>query len=176
MMDDFFAVGYSPKPGERERMPRSGRFEGFNNESDIDAPFAYLWCGRMDRMSEVIDIGRRCRFSDGEGGLPGNNDSGGTSAWFVQACLGLHPVSGTPYYILGTPAVKMAEVELSHGTLKIVVERESSSSIYPVSFRFNGRESPEPWLSVREVEKGGTLVFVLADRPERIPSPIPGWL
>ena len=175
MMDDFFAVGHELKPGERERVVRMGRFEGFNNESDIDAPFTYVWCGRVDRMAEVVDLGRRCRFADGEGGCPGNNDSGGTSAWFVQACLGLHPVSGTPYYVLGTPAVDSAEVEFAHGTLRIRVERESRKSIYPAGYSLGGRDFREPWAKVADVEKGGELVFRLKDMPSDPQSPVPTW-
>ncbi len=175
MVDHFFAVGYEPKPGEKERILRWGHFEGFNNESDIDAPFTYLWCGRADRLAEVVDLGRRCRFTDGEGGIPGNNDSGGLSAWFVQACLGLHPVSGTPYYVLGSPAVDSAEVDFAHGTLRIRVERESPQSIYPTGYSFAGRDFREPWLKVGELEKGGELVFHLADRPPSAQSPSPTW-
>lgn len=175
MLDDFFAVGYTPKPGEKERIIRWGKFEGFNNESDIDTPFTYLWCGRADRLAEVIDAGRRYRFTDGEGGCPGNNDSGGTSAWFVQACLGVHPISGTPYCVLGSPAVDSAEIALARGMLRIRVERESAKSIYPVGYSFAGREFREPWLKVSELEKGGELVFRLVDRPPAAPSPIPDW-
>ena len=174
MVDDFFGVGYVPKPGEADRIPRIGHFEGFNNESDIDAPFSFVWCGRADRFAEVCDLGRRCRFTDGEGGLPGNNDSGGTSAWFVQSCIGLHPVAGTPYYVLGSPAVDSAEVDFAHGTLRIRVERESASSIYPSGYDFAGRSFREPWIRVAELERGGELVFRLADRPQQ-PSPLPGW-
>ena len=175
MLDDFFAVGYEPRPGEKDRIFRPGRFEGFNNESDIDAPFAYLWCGRADRMSEVIDLGRRCRFTDGEGGCPGNNDSGGISAWFVQACLGLHPVSGTPYYALGTPSVEKAEVDFARGTLRIRVVRESPRSIYPAGYAMDGRDLREPWVKVDELERGGELTFRLADNPSSAKSPAPKW-
>ena len=126
-------------------------------------------------MAEVVDFGRRCRFADGEGGCPGNNDSGGTSAWFVQACLGLHPVSGTPYYVLGTPAVDSAEVEFAHGTLRIRVERESRKSIYPAGYSLGGRDFREPWAKVAEVEKGGELVFRLKDTPAGQQSPVPAW-
>ena len=174
MLDSFFAVGFVPKPGERERIFRSGRFEGFNNESDIDAPFSYIWCGRADRFAEVCDSGRRYRFTDGEGALPGNNDSGGLSAWYVWSCLGLHPVTGTPYYVLGSPSVDSAELDFRGGTLRIRVERESARAIYPKGYSFGGRDFREPWISVRELEKGGELVFRLADHPDAA-SPLPDW-
>ena len=183
LLDDFFCVGYKPDPGEpvqpdrrrgiadcmpeftRERPLRPGHFEGLCNETDMDAPYAYLWCGRADRLAEVMDLVRRCRFADGEGGCPGNNDAGSLGSWYVWSCLGLYPLTGTPHYLLGSPSVESAELQFAKGTLKIKVERTSPKAIYPVGCRFNGRAVLRPSLSVAEVEKGGELVFVLADKP-----------
>ncbi|MBQ0032442.1 MAG: glycoside hydrolase family 92 protein, partial [bacterium] len=161
MLDDFFRVGYIPEKWDpdRERVPRIGYFEGLNNESDMEAPYTYLWCGRADRMAEVLDLIRRCRFADGEGGCPGNNDSGGTSAWYAWSCLGLYPQTGTPYYLLGSPSVDRADVRLANGVLRILVERESRASVCPVGYELNGRRFTEPWVSVSELERGGTLQF-----------------
>ena len=178
MLDEFFCMGVNDtcwNPA-RDRIRRRDRFEGLNNESDMDSPYAYLWCGRPDRTAEVIDTVRRYRFTDGEGGCPGNNDSGSLSSWYVWNCLGIYPLTGTPYYLLATPSVDKAEIEFRDGILSISVDRESSSSIYPVSYFFNGREFREPWLAVQELEKGGTLVFRLADSPPDTPAPVPDWL
>ena len=178
MLDDFFRVGYVAKDWNpaKERVPRPGYFEGLNNESDMETPYAYIWCGRPDRTAEVIDAIRRYRFTDGEGGCPGNNDSGGTSAWYVWSCLGLYPQTGSPYYLLGSPSVIQAELRLTGGLLRIFVERESESSIYPVGYELNGRKCTEPWVSVADLERGGELKFKLSDAPAKEISPIPRWL
>ena len=60
------------------------------------------------------------------------------------------------------------------GTLRIRVERESARAIYPKGYSFGGRDFREPWISARELEKGGELVFRLADRPGAA-SPLPDW-
>ena len=177
LLDTFFCFdrdfsGWRP---ENDRIRRVNHCEGLNNESDMETPFAYIWCGRPDRTAYLIDLVRRCRFADGEGGCPGNNDSGGTSSWYVWSCLGLYPLTGTPYYLLGTPSVDSAEIDFANGVLKIVVERESVGSIYPVLYDFDGETFRSPWLPVGKVEKGGTLTFRLADRPAG-PAPIPDWL
>ena len=150
-------------------------FEGMNNESDMETPYCWLWVGRSDRMAEVIDLIRRCRFTTGEGGCPGNNDTGALSSWYVWCCLGIYPLTGTRYCLLGSPSVTHAELDLSGGTLKIAVEREGAKSIYPVGYEFNGRKFAEPWLTLSEVESGGELTFRLADRPAG-DSPVPDWL
>ena len=177
LLDAFFGIGVSLQgwTPESDRVQRVNRFEGLNNESDMDAPFAYIWCGRPDRTAEVVDIARRCRFAEGEGGCPGNNDSGGLSSWYVWSCLGLYPLAGTPYYLLGSPSADSAEIDFARGTLKIAVERESPRSIYPVGYVFEGEAFRTPWIPVERLECGGTLVFRLADRPAE-QAPIPEWL
>lgn len=177
LLDEFFCIDGNPDwDPQQDRIRRRDHFEGMNNECDMDAPYAYLWCGRPDRTAEVIDAVRRYRFSDGPGGCPGNNDSGSTGSWYVWNCLGLYPLTGTPYYLLASPSVDAAELQFGGGKLKIRVERESPASIYPQWYKFNGRKFRSPWLRIEEVETGGTLVFHLADSPAPEAAPIPEWL
>ena len=184
LLDDFFCVGYEPDPNEpvqpnrrrgiadympeftRERPLRPGHFEGLCNESDMDAPYAYLWCGRADRLAEVLDLVRRCRFTAGEGGCPGNNDAGSLGSWYVWSCLGIYPLTGTDRYLLGSPSVESAEIDFAGGTLKIAVERESPKSIYPADCSLNGRDLRESWVRVADLETGGTLLFRLKDEKD----------
>jgi len=178
LLDDFFAVSgdfsaWTPK-GDRRRRP--GHFEGLNNECDMDTPLAWFWAGRADRVCEVHDLIRRCRFSDGAGALPGNNDSGGTSAWYVWSCLGLSPVSGVPYVFLVSPTVSRAQLSFAGGgKLAIEVRRKGLRDVFPAEILFNGRRLDAPWLKVAELERGGTLVFRMTDKPV-VPSPVPDWL
>ena len=177
-LDDFFRWGCD-FPGwnpANDRTFRPGYFEGLNNESDMDTPYAYIWCGRPDRTAAIVDLIRRCRFKNGPGGCPGNNDSGGTSSWYVWNCLGIYPLTGTPYYLLGTPSIDSAEVFFSRGKLKISVERESPKSIYPSGYSFNGEKLHMPYLEVEKIEGGGELKFCLADNPSVGVFLTPDWL
>ena len=88
----------------------------------------------------------------------------------------MYPLTGTQYYLLGSPSISSADIDLSHGTLHIETVRESPNAIFPVGYEFNGRSFMEPWLPVEEMENGGKLVFRLADKPSATPSPVPNWL
>ena len=178
LLDRFFCRGmeFPEWTPAKDRVRKRGSFEGLNNESDMDTPYAYIWSGRPDRTAEVVDLVRRCRFAPGEGGCPGNNDSGATSSWYVWNCLGIYPLTGTPYYLLGTPSVDSAEMRFARGRLKISVERESARSVYPAGYVFNGRAFMSPWMAVEELERGGELKFKLSDRPADGIAPIPDWL
>ncbi|MEO0416070.1 MAG: glycoside hydrolase domain-containing protein, partial [Verrucomicrobiota bacterium] len=81
LLDLFF--GFSePESGQTVH-----RFEGLNNEPDMEAPYAYLFAGRHDRAAEVIRHVLDYQFTTGRGGLPGNDDSGGLSSWYVWSAV-----------------------------------------------------------------------------------------
>jgi len=90
LLDEFFGFkdiesgNVTPNPGDRfQRRRRRQRFEGLNNECDMEAPLAYLWSSKPERAQQVIDAVMKYQFQPGMYGLPGNNDSGGTSSWYV---------------------------------------------------------------------------------------------
>jgi putative alpha-1,2-mannosidase len=178
MLNDFFAVegDFSRWSPVRDRRSRPGHFEGLNNECDMNSPLSWFWVGRFDRACEVHDLVRRCRFSDGPGALPGNNDGGGTSAWYVWSCLGIYPLSGTPYVFLVSPTVERAQLYFAGGKMLMVeVHRENPKAIYPSEISFNDKRLDEPWLTVDELQKGGKLVFKMSATPAAR-SPVPTWL
>ena len=87
LLDDFFgyaansvpAPGVSPSRAEMVEGESLGRFEGFNNEPDMESPYAYVYAGRQDRANEVVRAGLNQCYGDSRGGLVGNDDSGGMS-------------------------------------------------------------------------------------------------
>jgi putative alpha-1,2-mannosidase len=136
------------------------RFEGFNNECDMETPYAYIYADRHDRLCEIIHECVSRSFGLGKGGLPGNNDSGGLSSTFVWNTLGIFPVSGSGEFLIGAPQMEGAEITLSSGKrLCIRVNRESKAQIYVDRVCFNAREINGYRLSVQEVMQGGVLEF-----------------
>jgi len=98
LLDEFF--GYKdiedgivdPDPVTFERLQRPGHFEGLNNECDMETPFAYLWSSKPERAQEVIDAVMEHQFATGRHGLPGNNDSGALTSWYVLNAIGDFPL------------------------------------------------------------------------------------
>ena len=85
LLDQFFGYGADPVKQLAEHPSTDdlvagyalNRFEGLNNEPDMEAPWAYHYAGRPDRTAEVVHAGVNNMFGLGRGGLPGNDDSGG---------------------------------------------------------------------------------------------------
>lgn len=173
LLDRFFGYGapdtvqptdpfnYAPV----EEGIKLGRFEGFNNESDTEAPFSYIYAGRQDRTCEIIRAGMKYMFTAGRGGIPGNNDSGALSSYYVFAALGLFPVAGQDTFLIGSPFVDSAEIELSSGnTLRIEVEGNSDKNIYVKSAELNGRPIENYSVSAKEIMGGGLLKFKMGEK------------
>ena len=164
-LDKFFGYGAKPvrQPVTGLAVPagtRLGRFEGYNNEPDMETPYSYIFAGRHDRMCEVVAAGRKYMYTSGRGGLPGNNDSGGLSSCYVWNMLGLFPVAGRDLFLIGTPGVRSAKLALSSGnTLSIEVNNAGEDKIHVRGARFNGRDLTDFMLPAKELMRGGTLLF-----------------
>ena len=172
LLDEFFGYGepdtvqptdpFDYKPVEEGI--KLGRFEGFNNESDTEAPFSYIYAGRHDRTCEIIRSGMKYMFTTGRGGLPGNNDSGALSSYYVFMTLGLFPVAGQNLFLIGSPFVDSAEIDLSSGrTLSISVAGNSEENIYVKSVKFNNKDITDFRIPADELMNGGRLEFVMSE-------------
>jgi putative alpha-1,2-mannosidase len=162
-LDELF--GYTREPVERPTFPifdplglGINSFEGFNNESDIEAPYAYLFAGRHDKTCEILRAGMKYMFTTGRGGLPGNNDSGGLSSFYVWNALGLFPVSGQNLILIGSPIVDGARLILANGNeLLIKVHGQGDEHIYVKSVLFNGNPIENFNLPASTFMQGGKL-------------------
>lgn len=133
----------------------SARFEGFNNETDMEAPYAYVYAGRQDRLCDVINGANKYMFVDGRGGIPGNNDSGGLSACYIWNTIGIFPVSGQNLMLIGCPQLPKAVMHLASGCDFTVVRLGEGDYVdYAV---LNGRKLDDFSFTVHEMMEGGVL-------------------
>ncbi|MVA75675.1 glycoside hydrolase [Auraticoccus sp. F435] len=178
LLDRFFGFGQPPvrQPGvgpSTEELAAGyalGRFEGLNNEPDVDAPWAYHWAGRPDRTSEVVQQVLVHQFGTGRGGLPGNDDSGGLSSWYVWASLGLFPVAGQDLVLLGAPAVPEARLRLGDGELLVTAgglqpAEPGSPTNHVRSVSLDGHPLTRTWLTGTELRRASHLAVELGPRP-----------
>lgn len=162
--DNFFGYGQQPVeqckvPGDRRSIEKMDlrRFDGINNEHDIESPFVYLYAGRHDRLCEVVRGIQNYMFAKGRGGLPGNNDTGALSSWYVWNALGLFPVTGQNKILVTNPLVRTAKIHLlNQKTFTIKVEGEGD---YVDFAKLNGIKLLDFTFSVSDMLKGGELVI-----------------
>ncbi|PFG19821.1 glycoside hydrolase domain-containing protein [Serinibacter salmoneus] len=178
MLDRFFGYGadpvrqpgMKPSPGEMRLGYGLNRFEGMNNEPDMEAPWAYTYAGRPDRTAEVVHAAVHQTFAASPGGLAGNDDSGGLSSWYVWAALGLFPVAGQDIVLLNAPSFSSADIQVPEGTLSIRTKgfREPDRDgppQYVTRATLDGQRLDRAWVTGDRLYRGGELVFTLADAP-----------
>jgi putative alpha-1,2-mannosidase len=173
VLDRFFGfdqppceqVVQRPYRGAMERGFALGRWEGLNNEPDMEAPYLYIYAGRPDRTAEIVRTAMRTQFHTGRGGLPGNDDSGGTSSWFVWSAMGLFPVAGQDLFLIGSPLFDSVTLSVGPATFQIEAPGNGEAAIYVQSARLNGQALDRAWLRYSEIAAGGSLVLEMGATP-----------
>ncbi|MGY0021369.1 GH92 family glycosyl hydrolase [Streptomyces sp. YJ-C3] len=137
------------------------------NEPDINSPYLYNYLGKPERTQETVAAERDQLWTDTPGGIPGNDDAGTMSAWYVFSALGVYPqVPARADLVLTSPLFPRAEIRGGHGhTLRIQAPGAGKSAPYIRGVRVNGESSQRTWVSAATVRRGGSLDFTLGATP-----------
>jgi predicted alpha-1,2-mannosidase len=139
------------------------------NEPSFHIPYLYDFSGQpwktQQRVRQLLDVW----YGDGPLGIPGDDDGGATSSWYVLSSLGFYPVCpGSPVYEIGSPIFAKAVVRMGNGKeFAIVANHVSAQNKYIQSAQLNGKPLDKPWFSHAEITGGGTLILEMGDKPNR---------
>lgn len=94
-------------------------------------------------------------------GMIGNDDCGQMSAWYILSTLGFYPVNPTNgEFVFGSPQVKKATIHLFNGKdFTIEATNLSNENIYNDVRNLNGLRIKKPFITYKEIMKGGKLQF-----------------
>jgi putative alpha-1,2-mannosidase len=108
-------------------------------------------------------------YHPGADGLGGNDDCGQMSAWYIFTSLGFYPVCpGSDEYILGSPAVKEASIQLENGkTFTVEAINQSDKNVYVQKVTLNGQPVTKNAISHADIMNGGRLVFQMGAKPKK---------
>lgn len=129
-------------------------FEGFNNESDMEAPYNYIYLLKPEKLDMIIKSSMTHLDVDNNGAFPGNCDSGGLSACILWNMLGIFPVSGQNKILLGSPVCKRAVIHLSNGKTAEIINNGSCSPVF-----FNSENNELRQISVTDFMNGCEIIF-----------------
>ncbi|AGZ38905.1 GH92 family glycosyl hydrolase [Actinoplanes friuliensis] len=137
------------------------------NEPDIQTPYLYNYFGAAYKTQETVRAIVDGKWSNGTGGIPGNDDAGTMSAWYVFSALGLYPTVPTRAELaLTTPLFPRAVVHLANGKdLTIEAPRSDAKAIYVEKLTVNGKTTTKGWLPASVVSTGGKLSYTLSTTP-----------
>ncbi|MEV6264281.1 GH92 family glycosyl hydrolase [Streptomyces sp. NPDC051784] len=137
------------------------------NEPGIHAPWLYNALGQPWKTQETVREILDTVYGTGPRGLPGNDDLGTMSAWYVFSALGLYPQTpGSATLLLGTPLFPSAVLDRPQGRdIRISASQADATHTYIDAIKVDGRATDRSWADARLVTHGGSLTYRLADKP-----------
>jgi putative alpha-1,2-mannosidase len=137
-----------------------------SNEPDFLAAFLYIHAGKPEMTAQRVRHILATEYFTGRAGLPGNDDSGALSSWYVWAAIGLYPNAGQPFYYISGPLFQRVSIDLG-GRRHFVIEAPATSAtnLYIQSASLNGRSLDRAWLKHEEIAAGGKLVLQMGSTP-----------
>jgi predicted alpha-1,2-mannosidase len=170
-LDQLFVEQYgTPKYKFLSQFPDATGLIGLyaqGNEPSFHIPYLYDFSGQpwktQKRVRQLMDVW----YGDGPLGIPGDDDGGETSSWYVLSAIGFYPACpGSPVFEIGSPIFEKTVVRLGNGKeFTILANHVSARSKYIQSAQLNGTPLDRPWFSQSDIASGGTLVLEMGDRP-----------
>ena len=137
------------------------------NEPSFHIPYLYIFSGQpwktQQRVRQLMDVW----YGDGPLGIPGDDDGGAMSSWYVLSAMGFYPVRpGSPEYEIGSPIFERTTIRMENGKqFTIIANHVSARNKYIQSAEMNGKPLNRAWFRHADIADGGTLTLEMADRP-----------
>ncbi|GHT15348.1 hypothetical protein AGMMS4956_15100 [Bacteroidia bacterium] len=136
------------------------------DEFVMHAPYMYNVCGQpwktQQRVSEIVNK----YYLPSASGLPGNDDCGQLSSWYLFSAMGFYPMCpGKAEYQLGIPCLPEIVLHLSNGkTFTVKAKKIGNDNNYVQSVTLNGKPYLSTVLKHEDIVRGGEMVFALGQR------------
>ncbi|UZR96965.1 GH92 family glycosyl hydrolase [Chondrinema litorale] len=139
----------------------------FDNETMFHVPYMFTYANHPELTQQWVHDVLVNRFLPTPGGIPGNDDLGSMSSWYVFSALGFYPTApGKPNYDMVAPLFKSATVHLPNTQdLVIQSDKKSENDKYIQSIYIDGKAHDKLWISHEVVSQGGTLSYQVQETP-----------
>lgn len=142
-----------------------------SNEPTLETPWLYDFTGAPYKTQQTVRRVLSQLYNSSPAGLQGNDDLGEMGSWYVWSAMGVYPeIPGRAELTLATPLFTQVKITPPTGkTITINAPGAAENTPYTVGLEVNGQKSTRPWLPESFVTSGGTLHFMVSDRPD------PNW-
>ncbi|MBA2391490.1 MAG: glycoside hydrolase family 92 protein [Ktedonobacteraceae bacterium] len=143
----------------------NSQYAYMGNEPGLETPWTYDFVGAPAQTENVIRRIQDQLYTNTPGGIPGNDDGGAMSSWYVFSAIGLYPdIPGVGGFVLGSPLFPSITIHLAGGhTLQINGTNAADGNPYVQSLTINGTSSSHLWLPWSTISSGSTLNFTLGN-------------
>jgi len=154
-----------------EKLERCFEEGHYNHDNEPPLHYAYLfdYAGMPWKTQKYVRKVMAKSYTTEPGGLPGNDDLGALSSWYVFSAMGFYPVCpGRPSYEIGSPIFRKVTIHLSNGKdFVIEAHNVSGENKYIQSATLNSKSLNRPWIAHSEIVNGGTLTFQMGPQPNK---------
>jgi predicted alpha-1,2-mannosidase len=139
------------------------------NEPGHQIPFMYNYTASPWKTQKQVQKILAEEYSDGPGGLSGNDDAGQMSAWYVFAAMGFYPVNPvSTTYQLCTPLFNKVTIKLAgNKKLEVITHKKNEHSEYIYKTMINGRLGQQFLIEHELFIKGGKIEIWLQEAPTK---------
>ena len=151
----------------------SSPYAYMGNEPEFEVPWEYDAAGAAYRTQDVVRRIETQLFNATPGGLPGNDDGGAMSSWYVFAAMGLYPeIPGVAGFFLGSPLFDSITIHLGNGNQVQITGQAASgftdSMPYVQSLSLNGQNYENSWVPFDALSSGATFQVTLGNSPNLV--------
>jgi predicted alpha-1,2-mannosidase len=119
------------------------------NEPSLGTPWVYLSLGQAWKAQAIVRRALTTLYADTPDGIPGNDDLGTMSAWYVWCAIGLYPQNPAARYLdVATPIFSSVELRSPNGPAIEIAAPQSTAGVYVESLRVNGRATNRSWIAL----------------------------
>lgn len=138
------------------------------NEPSHHMAYLYNYIGKPWKTQKLVRNIMDSLYKTGPDGLPGNEDCGQMSAWYVWSAMGFYPVTpGSPYYAVGSPLFDSLQIQLENGrTVRLRTQRSRLSDVYVKQLRIDGKQIDENLITHDQLVNAREIVFEMSAEPE----------
>ncbi len=138
------------------------------NEPSFDIPWEFDSAGAPWKTESVVRQVEDALFSDTPSGLPGNDDLGALSSWFVWSALGMYPETpGSADVDLGSAMFSSVTIHLGNGkTITENAPTAADDAPYVQALSVDGTPWDRAYLPASLFSRGGTLSWALGTTPD----------
>jgi len=139
------------------------------NEPSHHVAYLYKWTNEPWKTESRLHAIMDRMYQNKIDGLSGNDDCGQMSAWYIFSSLGFYPVCpGSDQYVIGSPNVKRAVIQLENGkTFTVIATNFSDKNVYVKSIKLNGKQYNKTYITHADIVNGGDLIFEMSSKPNK---------
>ena len=141
------------------------------NEPCFGVVPVYNWIGSPWKAQQQMRRVMNESFANTPDGIPGDDDSGAMSAWYVFAALGLYPeIPGVGGFAVTGPLFPRFTIHLDGGqTIVMNAKNAGKAAPYIQSMKVDGTSFEETWLTVEQLTKQPktTIDFTMSTEPNK---------